>query len=1249
MSDFDAERWGRLLEQVEGPTYHQVAVAIVDAIDVAETVAYDMIGDALDDGTLVERDGPGALPYLHATEPYVPDGEAGVPSEPTTEHYRGLQYSETESGAFGEAVDQPSWMPTCSGMDGKLPFAKYHDHPALDYYDPDDDEQSHPQYSWSDPSNWSAFEDADRQVRTDVELVGRAFIMQDPNDPYTWSNEPPADSFILGDGDKVIDQETGEPIPEYVAAIELLAGGDPTYQDVSGSKSGTHAMFHGELPGGDTQAFIQLREEPVDGYDEPPMLELYAGKHVVVFTGNKVAGTPDTYTDIDESGVSRLMTVATNAHPNVLTSAKARSNSATGGQTGSSGGGATGSVTAADIYPGRQVDDADGPDDAPGGLPKCYRRLLTARYAEKNLPTIGNHGVNLYLAQVGIAAGYTVEECLDHLAAFPPDGNEAGFKTAHSKGELVRTEKKHGKGLRPPGVDTLRRAGMLGVREECDDDCPIHGEQDGYIALLPDIDEPTARRSSFGSLNAQRTDDGIETDPADGRLNSDGAPTIADVRARTADEITSVMEQRIMAVVDGIMGGGKTYNSIGGVAGREEAGTYLSGRKDLYNQAAAYADEHGIPVEEIYVLPVPDDCPVWQGEYGDEWRATVRACYASAATMSAIHANHDDIPCCAGDRECPYEARNQYDPDDYLLLVGHHKHGHLPQVTAGRHTIIDEDPQSAYLTRLGGDALKRGVNAFLSLHDSPSLDSFDDVLRARHDPEDRRDALRWYDETNQGNGFDFKPDEVNACRFVDEGYHAYAPHAVYAMLTAEPVADTHGLYDEVDDKPERYEFEHATLPGIGNEAVFYTTSQRLSAGESDDYYVEFQTPPDKSLSYSRSVVALDGTPMIDTWSNDARRGAVVEWEYALGRPLEHRRVLTDDERAAFLRETMGHRYVQTTPHVRYYSSGKWRDPARDYGLLDTASEKYLDGEPWDVVISSKGAADTFRGLGFATDGDDDVRRVARAIDHRGNVRGSDRYAECRSGAIIGASHHGDHEIARRAAHLGAQIRPEGKGIERAYGPTGDAILEQMRELDTAQTALRIGRGGGGRGAIVLIDTCSVPEWIPIANDGKPADVSRWAKGERAVWKAVVSMNHSGTFRTDDLLDRVDVNMTPQHARRVLKKHEERGLVRKERDPDDGRRYVWVDTGLGDITDLSTVTVDLPELTERIEAEGDTNISHIGLLYAECSYFARHCTTPLDRTNEGANGSVVRTDGGDLKLERPNKTPPERRCDPSSGL
>ena len=479
----------------------------------------------------------------------------------------------------------------------------------------------------------------------------------------------------------------------------------------------------------------------------------------------------------------------------------------------------------------------------------------------------------------------------------------------------------------------------------------------------------------------------------------------------------------------------------------------------------------------------------------------------------------------------------------------------------GRHLAFDEDPTDAFTTRIEGGALTRGVNAFLGLHDSPPFDSWQDLIENRDDLDRREAGLKWFETS----AFDFEPHERNVIHFEQQGYHAYAPHAVYTILTAEPIEDG-------------YLFERTTLPDMNGDkpatGLFFTTSEQ--AGE---YFVELQTPPD--LAYANSVIALDGTPFIHP---DTDR--VAEWEVALGRYLDYRQVLDDEERAEYLRQ-QGYVFVQTSPYIRPYSSGRHNDPLRDATVLEGVRETYGESDP-PLVFTSKKVEEKYRAAGFIEKG------LAKDFDHPGNLRGTDEYGDERLLVQLGSSHHGDHELRRRAARLGEAVpEPEGKGVDRDYGEVGNAILRQMRENQVAQNALRVGRDG--KRALVVLDTCAFPEWIPVEDD--VGDVSPWSTGERQVrdaWHEFSPRQRCDGIPTETVADADGVEIGKRQVNRVLEILETKGHLTRRQDPDDRRRTLWIENGLGDLDPEQCAEIDLPDIDiDSIETgEGDeTSSSH----------------------------------------------------------
>lgn len=609
---------------------------------------------------------------------------------------------------------------------------------------------------------------------------------------------------------------------------------------------------------------------------------------------------------------------------------------------------------------------------------------------------------------------------------------------------------------------------------------------------------------------------------------------------RVQKTITNAIRRNEDVLVDAIMGGGKTYGSFAAAKATDRPLFYAAPRIDLYEQGQDYAIENGFDEGEIKILPsMKRDCPTYRGEHGERWAAKVQRQYARGATPKGIHEFNDGIPCKHDDTDCPYERKWDFDPDDYRVIIGHYKHAHVPMVTKGRTLVFDEDPSSAYINRMAGSHLIGGVNAFLALDNSPPFDDFDDLVTNRN-AERAETALEWYDE------FDFEPDEQNVVRFEDEGFHAYAPHAVYTILKSKPIE-------------EGYDFERANLPGMYSGGLFFTTSD-----EHDEYFVEIRTPP--VLQYAQNVIALDGTPLIDKRQRNPHKAP--EWSAAIGIPLHHRPVLSKTERASFIRDTLDLTYIQSSPHIKPYSSGEYATKVEDYALIESVRRMYCEDGDAPVVFTSKTVEEEYAELEDAG--------VVEAFDHPGNIRGTNEYAETRVAIQLGSSHHGDHEIRRRAAWMRESVFPSGKGVARDYGDgLGNEILFQMRENQTAQNVLRVGRDG--EGAVVVIHTCAYPDYFEGVIFGT-GTVEQWSPTMRAVHNVWTG----APKRTAGVADAIG-DVSESAVRQALTRFVDLGYLVRRADPEDGRATLWVDDGLDSISPYGTGECELPgpdDLAER---------------------------------------------------------------------
>lgn len=651
------------------------------------------------------------------------------------------------------------------------------------------------------------------------------------------------------------------------------------------------------------------------------------------------------------------------------------------------------------------------------------------------------------------------------------------------------------------------------------------------------------------------------------------AVTREDHHAVVETEISQAMQNERFILADAIMSGGKTFSSFKAAHNLDEPMAYFAPRVDLYEQAKEYAMEVGFSESEIFLAPsIKRHCPTFNGEHGTEWERRVKGQYYAGVSPKRIHTDNTDIPCSHGDGDdhtCPYEDRwAEFDADQHAVVIGHHTHAHLPILTKHRHVVIDEDPGDSFTTRLSGEQLINAVQAFADMDGSPPFNGWHDLLEARHDRKRRNRILGWFD------NYDLEPDEDNAIAAWEDGYHAYAPHAVYTIL-----------------KSDDGEFSRSYLSDIDTQGLFHAPNRY-----GDEYAVEVRTTP--NISYAESIIALDGTPLTVKDDDVQVVSEVPEWSAAIGEELEHVKILTDEERARYLRNTLGHHYIQTAGGIKPYSSGRHNNPLEDQALLKAATDKYGGGTP-PVVVTSKTVCEQYEDAGFRRDG------IVETFEYPGNLRGTNKYADTRFAVQLGSSHHGDYEIARRAAWLGADIDPDGRGHNREYGSTvGDKILKQMREQQTLQNILRFGRDGGG--ATILLHTGAFPDWLPVEGQGT---VDPWSDGMRQVHEAWQDLSVStGTSLTvSDIHDHEAVSVTKTRARSILHRFEtELNLIDRRDDPDDGRQYLWSDRGLRDIEHLETADYDLPSLSDS-QKEAVGLVDDDGELKVEETQISRYAT------------------------------------------
>ena len=660
------------------------------------------------------------------------------------------------------------------------------------------------------------------------------------------------------------------------------------------------------------------------------------------------------------------------------------------------------------------------------------------------------------------------------------------------------------------------------------------GDDAEPVAVLPHSPRARAAASGWDWYGADR---------------SDTALTIDDARERTTAAIGDAYEVGDHVLVEALPTMGKSFGAVAAAAETGAPITVLTGRgnKEQYDQYREWCEEDGLRAK---VLPsVHRDCETFRGEHGEGIKEIVTDWYRRGATGKDIHKDAEyelgkPLPCDGpAGRRCSYKVGWEFDPDEYDVLIGNYLHAHVGSATQGRTIVVDEFPGDAFVSVLGGRTLAGAVTQFVQRHDGLPFEDHADVMDGRSDPRRRADALAWF--------ADHEPEREGKLAFASTEGHAAAPLATFVMLAAAENDLGNG-------------WERTTLPGFENAVGLY---------DREGGCVHLLTPPD--LRYSRGAVCLDGTP------------TPALWKLAIGTRLNHRQVLTDAERREYVRDTLGLNIVRTTDAVKPYS-GTAEHVAinQDRALLEGIADEH--GQK-PALLTTQTAEGVYR--------DEGVLDAVRDVDHYGNLKGSNKYARARLGAVIGSRNFGDGFVQRWGAFAGEAVddpdrsSPDTRGANLSYGSgIGDDVLHYMREHETLQAVMRFGRDG--QGATVYVHTNSLPGWIEDGDDpvlaGEGCVIQTWSDGMRQVLDAARDLERGGGsggdgWTTAEIAAHPAVEIGEYQVRDHLHTLEKRGYVNIEIE---GNGFVWRDDGLHRVNEHGEVELVPADLDKLTEAESD---------------------------------------------------------------
>lgn len=566
------------------------------------------------------------------------------------------------------------------------------------------------------------------------------------------------------------------------------------------------------------------------------------------------------------------------------------------------------------------------------------------------------------------------------------------------------------------------------------------------------------------------------------------------VRCRRDDVIQQGFSIPEIALIEALPASGKSYGVLKWAAETGNQITVFAPRHDLLDEYTEWCAEDDLNLSVKRLPSFHRDCESVtlddDGNPADDLTRELLALYRQGIKGEKIHQKASrllgqDLPCTHPGR-CSYMENLTIDASEYDVLLGHYLHAYQTDWTNERYVAVDEFPGDAYVQEFKGKVAP-AVTAYLDQEDKLPFLDYDDLLQNQRDFTSEIEAWRKDVYSHYDSG--------HVIRSTNSAAHALGPLMTMANLEKKPL----------DNR-----WRHADL---GNGKV---------AARNTEHEWSFLLPP--NLSEAESVVALDGTPIIELW------------ELVMGTKIECVPLLDQSEKRAYLEDVLGLEIVQTTENWNAYQGGEGVAPTVDIPVVEKIRDR--DGRNPGVITSKKGVKQ------YENHGLD---ALASKTENYGNLKGSNAFATDRVGIILGNPHPGDGVIEKWSALAGhsAERREgtEGKGTD--YGFFGNRVMEAFVQNEVLQAAMRFGREeqNGEKGATVYVHTSALPEWVD--PEKRLVSVNSWMSqknGMRRVIEAIYALDdwRIREWKTGEIADRVSIS--ERQAREHLKTLVEQGYL-----------------------------------------------------------------------------------------------------------
>ena len=465
------------------------------------------------------------------------------------------------------------------------------------------------------------------------------------------------------------------------------------------------------------------------------------------------------------------------------------------------------------------------------------------------------------------------------------------------------------------------------------------------------------------------------------------APSIQNIdnlRGCTIDTIIEAMLADEPTIVNAPPGSGKTHAVSRLARVLDFPITYLTEREDLYEDMADLCEEMGL---QYKILPSPyRECSSFDPDSPDY--SKVKDLYARGVLGKKLH-EALDLGCDPG---CPYVESLDFEPEEFDVLIGHYIHGYAKRYTGERVVVFDEFAGDGFVHEIQN--ADRKVTAFLKRARGLDYDSWSDLIADRGIK--TNEEIYWWKK--------FRDIEVYDRTIIEDDQGEISKLSKDLAMGIAFAEDLGNGWETTNSD---------TTPTQD----WLTQNIEVARSTENDVTTAWMIDtPD--LSEAESIVALDGTPVLDMW------------ETATGLEWDETRVVPDTiaEKQNVFHEIGGKEILVAGSGSKPYHTKDASRRSRDLdGAITMGAWLSQDQKP-GVITTARTITDYERNR--------DALEYAREAMNYGGMLSSNEFKEFETGVVLGTPHPGDYDLKKWGALMGESVEGESRNYQaREYGET----------------------------------------------------------------------------------------------------------------------------------------------------------------------------------------------------------------------